>query len=721
MNKELSVISKETPFVDKANILLVDDHPENLIALEAILESLGQNLVKAYSGAEALKHLLHQDFAVILLDVRMPVMDGFETAELIREREKSRHTPIIFLTALNKSDMHIFKGYSLGAVDYIVKPIVPEILRAKVGVFVDLFKKTQELIRQGEREAQANAIQQRLCFLAEASTLLSASLDYQITLANLARLIVPYLADWCTIDMIEDKQSIRRLAVAHVNPKMEELLREMWQRFPPDLKKPEPVFKALYDDKSELVPEIPDSLLLSIARDNEHLHMLYQLGSRSHMIVPLHARGRTIGAITFVSSESGRRYQHHDLTLAEDLAYRAAIAVDNARLYREAQEANRLKDHFLATVSHELRTPLNAILGWTRLLRSGKLIDTEATRALETIERNAKSQAQLIEDLLDISRIVTGKLHLDIRLVEPITIVKAAIDALRPAIDAKEIELQAALDPWINPISGDPNRLQQVIWNLLSNAIKFTPNGGKIEVRLERAGDYIEISVRDTGKGIKAEFLPYVFDRFRQADSTSTREHGGLGLGLAIVRHLVEMHGGSAYADSQGEGQGATFTVKFPLSPLPIETSITRDVDIPEACPSLEYQMMLEGLPILIVDDEQDTREMLVTTLRQCGAETKSAASAAEALKIIEHWKPAVIVSDIAMPGEDGYSLIRKLRTMETALGSRIPAIALTAYAKAEDRLRALSAGFQMHITKPIEPNELVTVIASLAELARKF
>ena len=321
----------------------------------------------------------------------------------------------------------------------------------------------------------------------------------------------------------------------------------------------------LQSGHSELVSEITDSLLVSLARDEEHLRIVRELKPRSFMVVPLVARGRTLGAISFVSAESGHRYDEDDLALAEDLARRAALAIDNARLYMETQEASRLKDDFLATVSHELRTPLNAILGWSRMLRTNRFDAETAAQALETIERNAKAQAQLIEDLLDVSRIITGKLRLDIRPVEPVAVINAAIDAVRPAADAKHVRIETVLDPWAGIVSGDPDRLQQVLWNLLSNAIKFTPKDGSVQIRLERVNSHIEITVSDTGQGIAPEFLPFVFDRFRQADSTLTRAHGGLGLGLAIVRHLVEMHGGTVRAESEGENRGATFTVTLPL------------------------------------------------------------------------------------------------------------------------------------------------------------
>ncbi|HZS08615.1 MAG TPA: ATP-binding protein, partial [Blastocatellia bacterium] len=382
----------------------------------------------------------------------------------------------------------------------------------------------------------------------------------------------------------------------------------------------------------------------------------------------------------------------------------------------QAEEASRLKDDFLATVSHELRTPLNSILGWARMLRGGKLDAEAAARAMETIERNARSQAEIIEDILDVSRIITGRLRLDFQTVDLQPVIEAAIDSLRPAAEARGVRLQPVLDPQAGLVSGDPNRLQQVVWNLLSNAIKFTPRGGRVHVALERISSHIDVTVSDTGVGIRPEFLPYVFDRFRQADSSSTRTHGGLGLGLAIVRHLVELHGGAVTAESGGEGQGATFHVRLPLMTVRSETIgfTGRHLEASgKESPLLSDS--LKGVRVLVVDDEADARDLLTAALGQYGVEVMIAASAAEALSAVEVWRPDVLVSDIGMPVEDGYALIRRLRALTPECGGLIPAVALTAYARSEDRLRALSAGYQMHVAKPVDPAELAAVIASLA------
>ncbi len=397
---------------------------------------------------------------------------------------------------------------------------------------------------------------------------------------------------------------------------------------------------------------------------------------------------------------------------------REALLLAERRTAEELREANRLKDEFLSTVSHELRTPLTAILGWAHLLRLGQLGEGGAVEALETIERNARAQSHLIDDLLDVSRIITGKLRLDVRQIDPGTFIESAIEAVRPAADAKNVRIQKVMDTGVVTVAADPARMQQVVWNLVSNAIKFTPKGGRVQVRLERINSHIEIAVSDTGVGIKPEFLPHVFERFRQADQTTTRQHSGLGLGLAIVRHLVDLHGGTVEAESTGEGHGATFIVRLPL--VSVHQKTKRDERVHPTArdtrSSLDCPERLDGMKVLVVDDEVDTRTLLRAGLSQCGAEVTCVASAREALEVIEKERPALLVSDIGMPGEDGYELIRKVRALPAERGGRTPAIALTAYARTEDRLRALRAGYQMHVSKPVELAELVTVMASLVQ-----
>ena len=382
----------------------------------------------------------------------------------------------------------------------------------------------------------------------------------------------------------------------------------------------------------------------------------------------------------------------------------------------EAEAANRMKDEFLATLSHELRTPLNAMLGWTTLLRTRKFNEATTARALETIDRNTKSLQQLIEDVLDVSRIITGKLRLNICPVEIVPIIEAAIETVLPAAEAKNIQIDLGLDASVGAILADANRLQQVFWNLLTNAVKFTPKGGRVEVRLDRINSRIQVRVSDTGQGIAPDFLPYVFDRFRQADSSSTRSHGGLGLGLAIVRHLVELHGGTVRAESQGEGKGATFIVDLPIRAVRIQASESEQLQPQVTSEPQMCALSLEGLRVLVVDDEADARELLTTILTQYGAKVTAVATAGEALETIQKSQLDVLVSDIGMPGEDGYTLIRKIRAIDPNQGGKIPAVALTAYAGVQDQRQTLSAGFQIHLPKPVNPSQLATAIANLAK-----
>jgi signal transduction histidine kinase/DNA-binding NarL/FixJ family response regulator len=395
-------------------------------------------------------------------------------------------------------------------------------------------------------------------------------------------------------------------------------------------------------------------------------------------------------------------------------AEREEILLREKAARAEAEAANRVKDEFLSTLSHELRTPLTSIIGWTSLMRAGRVKGDVQAQALETIERNARIQSRLIDDLLDLSRIISGKLLLDTREVDLASVLAGAVEVVRPAAAAKGIALDYDCEPGAN-VSGDAARLQQVAWNLLSNAVKFTPQGGSVSARLARDGARVKLSVTDTGRGIAPEFLPHVFDRFRQADSATTRQYGGLGLGLSIVRHLAELHGATVEAESEGEGRGATFSVAFPLAasaacecanPVPGVLS-----DGAAVAASAEG---LSGVRVLVVDDEQDTRRLISTVIAETGAEVTACASAGEALEKLKTWRPHVLMSDIGMPGEDGFSLIRKVRALPEERGGRTPAAALTAYARDEDRRRALAAGFQLHIAKPFDPRELVAAVSNL-------
>ncbi len=665
------------PPESKVNVLLVDDHPENLLALEAILCSLGQNLVRANSGKEALRCLLNLDFAVILLDVQMPGMDGFETATLIRERERSQHTPIIFLTAFSTNDALVFQGYALGAVDYLLKPIEPEILKSKVAVFVDLFKKTAEVKRQAAQLAAFNAeLSEQAATLHKQAQLLDLAHD-----AIVVRDIETRIVFWNN-----GAEEMYGWAKAEVLGKNSHKL--LQTKFPEPLAAIEAELVRECRWEGELVHTKRDGALIAVA---------------SRWALQRDEDGKA-AAILEISSDITNRKQ------AEEARSRF-VREQAAR--QEAEATNRLKDEFLATLSHELRAPLNSMLGWARLLRTKKFDENTTAKALETIERNAKLQAQLIEDILDVSRIIQGKLRLNLRPVSLVPVIEVAIDTVRPAAEAKAIQLATGLESSVQLVSGDPDRLQQVVWNLLTNAIKFTPQGGRVEVQLEHADSYARIRVNDTGIGISPDFLPHVFERFRQADSTTTRSHGGLGLGLAIVHHLVELHGGKVYVDSEGEGQGATFTVELLLTHCRSEASEIKQVHSKHNGVASADLSSINSLQVLVVDDDPDTRDVLTTVLEQYGAKVTAVASVGEAVKALEQLHLDLLISDLGMPDEDGYGLICQVRALEVERGKKIPAIALTAYANDEERIRALSAGFQLHLPKPVEPAKLIAVVAN--------
>jgi PAS domain S-box-containing protein len=465
--------------------------------------------------------------------------------------------------------------------------------------------------------------------------------------------------------------------------------------------------KHYYPDGSLMpVSESPMALVLETKRPQLNIEMGIERADGSRRttlasVIPLkNDEGELTGTINCLQDVTQQKLGEEDRMILFEREKEARM---------RAEEASRYKDEFLATVSHELRTPLNSILGWARLMRDTDMAPDTSVRAIETIERNAKSQAQLIEDILDVSRAISGRLRLDVTTIELIPLIEAAIDIVRPAAQAKGVKLHSVLDPNSGPISGDPQRMQQIVWNLLSNAVKFTPKNGNVQVRLQRAGSQAELTVSDTGIGIRNEFLPFVFDRFRQADSSSTRKFGGLGLGLAIVRHLTELHGGTVRAESGGEGKGASFMVRLPITIAHLHRSrdmqTARNVSTPKSAPNLR------NLRVLVLDDEPDAREIITLILEECGAEVRSAASVSQALGLLEEWDAHVLLSDIGIPERDGYDFIREVRR----LGIESPAIALTAYARQEDRLRILGSGYQMHISKPVDSEELPLVVASIA------
>lgn len=727
---------------DRINILMVDDSSTNLLALESILRAPNRNLIRANSGEDALRYLLDNDAAVVLLDVYMPGIDGLQTAELIRGREKSRDIPIIFLTANTTGQTHLSRGYSLGAVDYIVKPIDPAILRSKVNVFVELFKKTREVKRQAQllekqNEEIRSANLERLRLLINLGHELAAEHEPAAVLQKFCRSAQRIIdAEEVAITMFDgDEQTPRHFFRCDCNSDIHDRgeIRDVIQ-------------KALREVISARTPIRLDESSDLLLESGEEFSSL-----QSFLGAPIVSASVTRGWFYLLNRRGADEFSEADESLAATLANHVAVAYENARLYAEAQNhatelrmemavrkqaeeerarllvreqaaraeaeaANRNKDEFLATLSHELRTPLTAILGWGHLMRTKRLDEMELTRAIDTIERNARAQSQLIDDLLDVSRIITGKLSVDRIRVDLSKVIDAALDATRPLYGAKQINFTTTMPAESCFVLGDATRLQQIFWNLFSNAAKFTPQGGMVNVAASINGSRVSVSVTDTGIGIQPDFVPFIFDRFRQADGSTTREHGGLGLGLAIVRHLVELHDGSVDVMSDGRDSGSTFIVTIPLA---LDDVVYENAKAGAGlCENSEAPVygahILDGVKVLVVDDESDSRELLMTILTNCGSDVRCSDSAATAMEEFNEWHPDLLVSDIGMPNEDGYSLIRRVRNIDSNYARQIPAVALTAYATDEDRLQALSAGYQMHLAKPIEPETFVTSIASV-------
>jgi len=722
---------------EKINILLVDDSPTNLLALESILRAPDRNLIRASCGEEALRYLLDNEAALVLLDVYMPGIDGLETAELIRGREKSRDIPIIFLTANSTGVRHLSRGYSLGAVDYIVKPVEPEILRSKVAVFVELFKKTREIKRQAQLLHEKNlelenANLARLNMLIDLGHELAAEHDPEQVLAKFCRssrrIVGAEEAAVCVLDA--GATSVRHFfhCSKHKETVSVSVIPAIVQRA---------LDRVIVEQRALRLSEADESML---ADEIDYDSMQSFLGA------PILSASGLSGWFYLLNKTDADDFSEADERLAATLTTQVSVAYENARLYAEteshaaelrsemavrkqaeeeraqllvreqaaraeAELANRTKDEFLATLSHELRTPLSAILGWSHILKNNKLSKADLARGLETIERNARVQSQLIDDLLDVSRIISGKIRIEPRAVDLAVVIEAAIDSVRPTFDAKEIQFETDVEARDCKVLGDANRLQQIFWNLFSNAVKFTPERGKVRVQVREQDFGVKVSVIDTGVGITPEFLPYIFDRFSQADGSTTRVHGGLGLGLAIVRHLVELHHGSVEVESEGEDRGTTFTVTLPIAAstravngeLPTESNV-----LPP-----NSAKIFDGVRILVVDDEADSRDLISTLLTRCGSEVRCSESAAEAIRAFAEWSPDLLLSDIGMPNEDGYSLIKKVRKLRSKRAKQIPAIALTAYATDEDRSLALAAGFQVHLAKPVEPKSLLTSIAA--------
>lgn len=531
--------------------------------------------------------------------------------------------------------------------------------------------------------------------------------DHREALKRIAGLMVPQLADWASVAIAEPGTTrSQQIAFAHVDPAKVEFARELARRYPPDPDAAVGVPSVLRTGRAALYRDIPGAVLETAAVDAEHLRMLRELDLRSALIVPLRGKGHVLGALTLIYAGSDRRYDERDLAFAEDLGHRAGLIIERRKAEEEAEIANRMKDEFLAMMSHELRTPLQAIVGYASMLERGLVRDP--AKAIGAIMRNAMAQTRLVEDILDVSRIASGKLRLAMARIDLASAIRGAVEAVRPAAAARRIQLVETIPLDLGDIHADSDRLQQIVWNLVSNAVKFTEPGGVVEIEAQRSGSSARVLVKDTGRGIAPEHLSAIFERFRQLESSATRQHGGLGLGLAIVRYLVEAHGGTVEAKSGGLGKGSTFIVTLPavvpvIAPEPGGAGHARQREA----------MPLRGIRVLLVEDDHDAREMLGDALVEQGATIEPAASAAEAFAAVLREPPHVVVSDIGMPIEDGYSLIRRIRALAPEQGGDVPAIALTAYARPEDAKHAEEAGFQVHLAKPVRFEQLIDAVRS--------
>jgi signal transduction histidine kinase/DNA-binding response OmpR family regulator len=700
---------------EKVNILLVDDRPDKLLALGTMLEPLKQNVVTATSGTDALRCLLQQDFAVVLLDVNMPIMDGFETATMIRQRPRSETTPIIFVSAVNDTEKHLSRGYSLGAVDYIVTPIAPEILRAKVAVFVDLYKKTELIKRQGEqradfvREQAARAAaedeQRRLAFLAEASNVLSGSLENREILENLAELVVPKLADYCVVHMLDEGHTLWQVAVAHADKALEQQARAAGAECPIDCSSSEGVARIVESGKSEIFSATSDGLLRSCSCDDAQFELLKAMRLTAAMVVPLNGRGRTLGTMSLFTSGARRQYGAAELSLAEAFAERAALALENAALYAtaqrarvEAESANQAKDQFLAMLSHELRTPLTPVLSTILSLEHEHDLPENLRTALAMIRRNVELEARLIDDLLDLTRISKGKVQLNLELVDAHQLLRNALEICGPDIAGKQLEVDVSLQAVEPRLEGDPARLQQIFWNLIKNAVKFTSTEGRVSVATENLPNgTLEISVADSGIGIDPEALPRIFDAFEQGDHG---RFGGVGLGLAISKTLAELHCGTISAESNGVGLGAKFTLRLPAYVANGATATpTEDTTSTVA--------ERHSARILLVEDHEDTNRSLTRLLRRRGYEVLSASNVESALELGRSKAFDVLVSDMSLPDGSGLDV---MRTLANGNGGMF-AIAVSGYGMEADIRKSHDAGFTHHLIKPVDLNKLDALI----------
>src|SRR5262245_24990111 len=644
-----------------ASILIVDDHPSQLYATAKLLRKEGFDVIEASFGQEALAKARRKP-DIIILDIKLPDISGLEVCRQLKQDQDTSAIPILHLPATYGTGEELAAALEGGADAYLTHPVEPIVLVATV----------RALLRAREAETQARRV------TAWWQTTFDAIGDGVVLLDRDTRII----------------RVNRAMAELH-RTTPEALLGQSGKPFMPGVVEPPggwPVDRALSERQRASSEVVVGPRWVQVVAD------------------PVLDDDGEVTAIVQTVTEITERKQ------AE--AWVADLLAREQSARHEAEQVNRVKDEFLATLSHELRTPLNAIVGWTHILKAGGLDGPATQRAIDTIGRNANLQAQLISDILDVSRIIAGKLRLELRAVDLTIVVGEALETVKPAAVAKGIRLDSLMDPSAGLITGDPNRLQQVAWNLLSNAIKFTPREGRVQVRLETTHSTVALTVEDNGPGIDPKFLPHVFERFRQADGSSTRPHGGLGLGLAIVRHLVELHGGTVEANNHAEGSGAILRVLLPRRSVSVAEA--RSVPPVDATVSAEDPAWMDNAPsladatVLVVDDDADARSLIQHVLERCGARVRTASSAPEGLRVLNEWQPDVLLADVEMPIEDGYSLITKVRALPANAGGATPAAALTGYASAQDRMRALQSGFQFHVPKPVQPAELATVVATL-------
>ena len=704
---------------DRINILIVDDRPDKLLVLETILEELGQNIVVAQSGDEALRRVLEHEFAVILLDVNMPGMDGLETAAFIRKRQRNAHTPIIFVTAY-ADEMHTARGYSLGAVDYILAPIIPEVLRSKVKVFVQLQRMAHQIQRQAaerialaREQAALTAAEEgirRYSFLAQLSEVLEQSMDPEARGKELARFVVPFLGDLAALALVGEQGQIRETQIAWLDP----------------ARPSEPCGTSAERIESSAFARAIDQVLASgralavesldageaglrIKAFGSPEPTAIAAGFTADRVVafPLRARGRTHGAL-LLAFGPGRQFGPTDFSFANDVAGRASVLLDNASLYKEVRDADSRKNEFLAMLGHELRNPMAPIRYAVQILRKPKLDEQKRLWGLDVIDRQVKQLARLVDDLLDVSRITRGKIELKVAPVDLAQVVSAAVETSRPLIESLRHELAVNLPDKALWVQGDFARLTQVLANLLNNAAKYTEPGGHIALELERNASEAVFRVRDSGIGILPENIDKIFELFAQVDRKVDRAQGGLGVGLTLVQRLVRLHGGSIEAHSEGPGRGALFIVRFPALDL---------VPAPES--SVEHSHAQPPMPfrVLVVDDNIDSAEAMTASLRIEGHDADVAYDGETAIAKAKISQPDAVLLDIGLPGLSGLEVARALRILPETRHALL--IALSGYGQTEDRQRSLEAGLDHHLTKPVDPRTLSSLLVSL-QLAKQ-